>query len=184
MKGYAIASLGAVLLALAAGAVAQPRSDWEEKLEERNWQEGELKLPAYPKAENLLEYEASAASSFRFLVDADSISATSDGVVRYTLVARSTAGTESVSFNGLRCKARAHRVYATGHSADKNWSAAFDSQWKELQPRAFSRPHQALMRNFFCPAGIAITSRDEGVDALRRGAHPQAVGSPASLGRY
>ena len=105
-------------------------------------------------------------------------------MVRYTLLARSTTGAESVSFNGLRCKGGMHKVYASGRSADKSWSVARDREWKELQARSVSRPHQALMRDYFCPAGIAITSRDEGIDALRRGGHPHAVGSPSSLGRY
>ena len=61
--------------ALFVNAFAQPKSDWEIKMEERNWTEGELKLPPYPKPENLIEFEASAANPFRFFVDSLSIAA-------------------------------------------------------------------------------------------------------------
>ena len=30
-------------------ALSQPKSDWELKHEDREWQEGEVKLPEYPK---------------------------------------------------------------------------------------------------------------------------------------
>ena len=53
-------------------AISQPKSDWEIKMETRDWQEGEVKVPGYPKPENLVEFEASAASRFRFFIDTQS----------------------------------------------------------------------------------------------------------------
>lgn len=175
-----------VLLSVAAGlplaATAQPKSDWEIKMEERNWTEGEQKLPLYPKSENLIEFEASAANPFRFFVDSLSIAAGKDGAVRYTLVARSSSGNDNVSYNGLRCKTNAHKVYANGRS-DKTWAVARESGWKELQPKTVSRQHFALMRDFFCPAGSPIASAQEGISALRRGSHPDAVSSHSNFSR-
>ncbi len=151
-------------------------------MEERNWQESDVKLPEFPKAENLIEFEASAASNFRFFVDGQSLVAVKDGAVRYVLVARSATGAESVSFNGLRCKTSAHKVYATGRN-DKTWAMVPNSEWKELQPRTVSRQHLALMRDFFCPSGVPISSREEGIDALRQGIHPHAVSYQPGVGR-
>jgi hypothetical protein len=161
-------------LAFLGNAIAQPKSDWEIKMETRDWQETEIKLPAYPKAEDLLPFEASAASTFRFFVDGQSIVAGRDGAVRYTLVARSASGAENVSFNGLRCKTNAHKVYATGRQ-DKTWSPVPNSEWKALEVKTVTRQHIALMRDFFCPAGSPILTREEGVAALRQGIHPHAV---------
>jgi hypothetical protein len=177
-KSALLVSLAALLPAF---AVAQPKSDWEIKMEERNWQEGDVKMPDFPKPENLLEFEASAANPFRFYVDGNSILAGADGAVRYTLVARSTSGAESISFNGLRCKTRAHKVYANGRS-DKTWSPVPNSEWKELQLKTITRQHIALMRDFFCPAGVPISTREEGVDALKRGIHPHAASSQTNFG--
>jgi hypothetical protein len=161
-------------IALAGSAVAQPKSDWEIRQETRDWQEAEFKMPAYPKSGDLIEFEASAASPFKFFVDSQSIIAGSDGAVRYTLVARSPSGAESVSFNGLRCKTYAHRVYATGR-ADKTWAPVPNSEWKALQLKTVTRQHIALMRDFFCPAGTPIVTREEGIQALRQGIHPHAA---------
>lgn len=162
-------------------ASTQPKSDWEIKMEERIWQEADVKLPEHPKPENLIEFEASPANPFRFFVDSQSLAPTKDGVVRYTLVARSRSGAESISYNGLRCKSNGHRVYATARP-DKTWSPV-GGEWKELQLRTVSRQHLALARDFFCPAAVAIASRDEGVNALKRGIHPDAVSSHSNFTR-
>lgn len=174
---------GAIAAAvLAGGALAQPKSDWEIRQETRDWQEGEFKMPAFPKAADLIEFEASAASTFKFFVDSQSIIAGSDGAVRYTLVARSASGAESVSFNGLRCRTHAHRVYATGR-ADKTWAPVPNSEWKALQLKTVTRQHIALMRDFFCPAGSPIATREEGIEALRQGIHPHAASYQPGEGR-
>jgi len=175
---------GGFLLAGAAAtcALAQPKSDWEIKLEERDWKEGDIKLPAYPKQEDLIEFELLGTANFRYFVDGASLIAGEDGAVRYTLVARSGSGVENVSFNGLRCKTRAHKVYATGH-ADKTWAEARNSDWKDIQLKAATRMHALLMRDFFCPGGLPIMSRKEGIDALRNGIHPDALSNHPGLGR-
>ena len=121
------------------------------------------------------------ATSFRFFVDSQSIDI-GGGVVRYTLVARSQSGSESISFNGLRCKTGSHRAYATARS-DKTWSRIRDSEWRELQPKTVTRQHFALMRDFFCPGAVAILSRAEGIDALRRGMHPNAISNHTNFAR-
>src|SRR6185503_11983260 len=121
------------------------------------------------------------ATNFRFFVDSESIQV-GGGVVRYTLVARSPSGSENVSFDGLRCKTGSHRAYATGRS-DKSWSKFRDSQWRELQPKTVTRQHFALMRDFFCPGAVTIMSRNEGVDALRRGMHPNAISNHTNPNR-
>jgi hypothetical protein len=180
IRRYLIAAAGALLVCTF--AFAQPKSDWEIKLEERDFKERELKLPEYPKEDNLIEFEASAATNFRFFVDSLSLSAAPDGVVRYTLVARSPSGAESISYNGLRCKTNAHRVYATARS-DKTWSASGGGDWKELQPRTVTRQNLALARDFFCPAGVPIASNIEVVRALKRGSHPDAVSSHSNFTR-
>lgn len=177
---------GAVCLAIAAAsfsaAQAQPKSDWEIKLDESEWKEGDIKLPDYPSPQNLIEFESLAAGNFRFFVDGQSLSAGADGAVRYTLVARSGSGVENASFNGLRCKAGTHKVYATGRS-DKTWAPVPAGDWKTIQLNSAARQHVILMRDFFCPSGVPIMSREEGLDALRKGFHPYAPGNHPGMGR-
>ena len=144
--------------------------------------EEDVKLPAYPKDENLIEFEVRPAGSFRFYVDAASVASGADGIVRYAVVVRSSSGAENVSYDGLRCSADAHRVFATGRSAEQTWLPARTSEWKRLALGALGRHHLVLMRDFFCPAGIAISSASEGVDALRGGGHPHAISTIRQFG--
>jgi CNP1-like family protein len=99
-----------------------------------------------------------------------------DGVVRYTLVARSPQGAESVVFEGMRCATREVRGYATGR-ADGGWSRR-DTPWRAITPRSVQRWHDALAAEYLCPGGTAIHGAAEGVDALRRGGHPRSMHAP------
>jgi hypothetical protein len=155
-----------------AGAGAQPQSDWERQQEGRQWREGEVALPAAPRPADLLPFFVSAASDFRFFVDRAALSVGGDGVVRYTLVARSPQGAESVSFEGIRCSTREVRHYATGR-ADGTW-LRHDTPWRRIEARSVQRWHNALAAEYFCPGGIPIGSAAEGADALRAGGHPRA----------
>lgn len=149
-----------------------PKSDWERQEEERNWKEIELALPAPPKADGLIAFFVTSASRFRFFIDARSLSVGGDGVVRYTVVARSPSGYDNVSYEGIRCKSGAYRVYAIA-SGDK-WSRA-NADWKQIESNVTVPLQRQLERYYFCPLRVAIQNAAEGVDALRRGGHPLAA---------
>ena len=167
--------LPALALALWAGLIAaQPKSDWEIEVERRGWKEGEYKLPALPRPEDLIEFFVSAASNFRFFVDPQSLSVGKDGVVRYTLLARSPSGAENITYEGIRCAAGSVRVYAYGRPGG-SW-AERDSDWRPIEPKSLQRWHNALWREYFCPMKVPIFDPAEGIDALRRGGHPNAAG--------
>jgi hypothetical protein len=143
------------------------KSDWELEQEERNWREGEVRVPSYPKAENLIEFFVSAASSFRFFIDRASLSVGKDGVVRYTLVARSPSGAENVSYEGIRCRTGIYKVYARGRS-DGTWSER-PGDWRAIEPKSVQRWHNELRRDYFCHQNMPIHDAREAIEALRRG---------------
>ncbi len=131
---------------------------------------GPLKLPAWPKEENLVEVYVSDATRFRFFVDAAALTVSDDFVVRYTLVARSRSGVDNVSYEGMRCGgAGLVRIYAYGQGG--RWSAQ-KSEWRDIDPSSSPRWHRELRSRYFCPNGGSIHSAAEGLDALRRGGHP------------
>ncbi len=172
------ALVAAACAALALQAAAQPtqripgqapaeKSDYEiEQERRRGLMEGEVKLPPYFKEGDLIEFEVTRASSMRFYVDHASISVGKDLVVRYTLVARSPQGAENVSYEGIHCKGGTFRVYAFGQSGGK-WRPV-DLGWQPTD-KLWAR---VLRREYFCPMHRAIFTVAEGVDALRRGGHP------------
>jgi hypothetical protein len=167
------------VVALTAAAQQQHKSDWEEKYEERLREQRLLDesvkmLPAFPKRENLIEFTVSAASDFRFFVDAASLSV-SDGAVRYTIVARSPSGVENIAYEGLRCDTRQYRMYATGRP-DGTWVARL-TPWRDY-PRATAVSWQhTLAGQYFCPSNReTVANEKEAAEALRAGGHPVVKG--------
>lgn len=136
------------------------KSDWEREHEARLLPEEQaVALPPYPSRGELLEFSRRPTSEFRFFIDASSLSV-ADGIVRYTLVARSAAGAENVSYEGMRCETGEVRIYAVGR--DGGWSGK-PGKWSSQRPW-----HRPLYREYFCPFKQPIRSRDEGLEALRR----------------
>ena len=192
------ALLGALLAAIAAGTAwaqntndprypsgpvprgAQDRSDWEIEQERRQEAAGAPSLPAWPKDGNLVEFRGGNVSTFRFYIDAASLSVSKDLVIRYTLVARSPSGVTNVSYEGMRCEgAGSVRIYAYGQ--DGRW-APQRSEWREIEHNVAQSWHGELSSRYFCPNRVTIQSAAEGLDALRRGGHP-SVDSQTQLGR-
>jgi hypothetical protein len=162
----------AVLLwaaSVASPAAAQTQSDWERARGDRDWKESEVGLPDPPTSGALIEFFVSAGSNFRFFIDRASISVGTDGVVRYTLVARSPSGAENTSYEGIRCSSASYKVYAVGQGA--GWSRA-RSDWKPIEAKSVQRWHQALRDEYFCPFNVLVSSAAQAVEHLRRGGHP------------
>lgn len=152
-------------------AAAQPKSDWERENEERLKQSEEV-VVAPPPLERaaLVELQLETPTDFRYFVDAASLSIGADRIVRYSLVARSPSGVETITFEGLRCSGE-YRVYAVGRPGDGGWSGR-PGQWRAV-PRDPRSGQSALLRSYFCPArNTAIQSAAEGAGALRAGGHP------------
>lgn len=146
---------------------------FEDDPDEPKWQEGEVTLPDFPKEENLVEFEVSAATANRFFVDAQSIGVGADGVVRFSLVIKTAGGATNVSHEGLRCEALEQRLYATGR-VDGRWAKVRKSEWRPIENKPINRYHASLSRHYFCPNRSPIRNPDEGREALRLGKHPAA----------
>ncbi|MBE7461830.1 MAG: CNP1-like family protein [Zoogloeaceae bacterium] len=138
--------------------------------EEKKWAEQEAKLPGFPKASDLIEFDAGAASRNRYFVDGSTLSIGEDKVVRYVVVVKTQGGATNVSFEGLRCDAKLRKLYAFGRS-DESWSKSRNPEWEPVRPGSYQA---VLSKEYFCPRNAVIFKAEEGVDALRRGGHPEA----------
>ena len=137
--------------------------------------EAAVKLPAYPKEQELLPFKVQPQTALEYFVDRTSVSVYNDGVdaiVRFTVVARS-AQAENVSYEGFRCIERERKVYAYGRR-DGTWLPVKDSGWLPLGPRVTAGFRYELFWNYFCPKRRAIANSRQGVDALRLGGHPDS----------
>ena len=151
-----------VLTALAPSAQAQDLDT-----ETKPWREIEAALPAYPRTENLVPLIAGQASGHRFFVDASSLSIGSDGVVRYTLVIRTSGGAMNVTHEGMRCNERVLKIYAVGQK-DGAWQQARDPQWRRLEYRSINNHHGILHSDYLCDGREPVKSTQEMVRRLRQ----------------
>jgi len=158
-------ALGLVLPIVAAAQTPTPEGGADDGA---RWGEVQQQLPEFPKPEDYLPLQVSATTSFAFFVDAKSISVGKDGVVRYSLIARSGEGVLNVSFEGIRCSSRQFRVYAYGRP-DNTWSEMRNSQWQQIPPDARNAQRAVLFGDFFCQVRGIIGTPDDLVRALRRG---------------
>jgi CNP1-like family len=161
-------------LMLPLAAWAQTRDPDGNFKEDGRWEEVRAQLPEYPKPENYLPFRVSETTSFEFFVDAKSVSVGKDGVVRYSLIAKSSDGALNVSFEGIRCLDGKFRIYAFGRP-DKTWSEARGAIWQAMPADARNAQRTALYGEYFCPGGGIIYTSEEGAQALRAGRHPRGT---------
>ena len=154
-----------------AAACAEPKRFPAEDFDAKSWEEQKTLLPPYPKPAALMPIYVSPAVPFEFFIDRASVSVGKDGVVRYTLIARSASGAANVSYEGVRCETSERRVYALGRS-DGAWSRSRNSQWVPIL-RVQPNPQTALADDFFCTEGGRAQTADGALRALSRGNQPR-----------
>ncbi len=116
------------------------------------WNELQHQLPPYPKPENFIPITLGARSSNEFFVDYASLSTGADGVVRYSMVIRSPAGAETVSFEGMRCETGERKLYAFGRNNANGgeWSRNRYAKWEPIQGRGLNDFRRELFYHYFC----------------------------------
>lgn len=160
-------------LLLSASAVAQWEGwDYEFDQGKKPWSEIQAQIPPYPRPQNLIEFEAGAASPHHFYIDSESISVGGDGVVRYTLVIRTSGGATNVTYEGMRCDMRQQKYYAIGRN-DGTWSRARDPQWRRIEYKEVNRHHGVLYTDFFCNGKVPVKDAKQALDLLKYGSRPR-----------
>lgn len=129
--------------------------------------ESEVVLPAAPQKADLLPFYVSPSTTLDFAVDAKSVSVTSDGIVRFTLVVTSAAGASNISYEGIRCSSNEKKLYAIGQ-ADGKWVAARRDAWDPIRDVGANRQHAALSKDYFCDTGIISGKAATLVEQLRK----------------
>jgi hypothetical protein len=165
-----LSTLTLLALPLAAAAAA---THFDEDYDKKPWSEMEVQLPAFPEKEDLIGFTVTLRASMSYFIDGKSISAGSDGVLRYTLVIVSAAGAQNISYEGMRCETAERRLYAFGRS-DKTWSKARSNEWIPIHG-AVTDPRVELYVNYFCKVGATtIMNADDARRALRERGRPAA----------
>jgi hypothetical protein len=163
----------AALAQLAGAAAAQdpqyPGGYRPQFEEDKPWEEQKWALPPYPAEGDLVRFDVGNNSAFQFFVDSKSVSVDKDGVVRYTLVARSASGALNVSYEGIRCESHERKLYAFGR-ADRTWAQARNAEWARIASAKTypNNQHAVLAEEFFCPAQGGVRNTEDAIASLRR----------------
>lgn len=150
-----------------------PKFDYNPEFDDKPWEEVQAQLPAFPRPENLLRIDTGPGGGFDFFVDSESIAVGNDGVVRYTLVARSSGGALNVSFEGIRCSTRERKLYGFGRP-DGSWSKARHSEWTPITRVQVNLQHVALADDYFCPQRAIVRDVEEAKRVIRAGGNTAA----------
>ncbi len=133
----------AFCLALVSACWAQSPADDPE------WAESQVPAPPAFDISRLLHFDVSVHSSMVFGVDPATLLLTSDGVVRYVVVATSPSGVRNVFYEGLRCATAQFKTYGWNSSNGK-WQLADKPTWRSIYAHMPSKHALALARNGLC----------------------------------
>jgi hypothetical protein len=157
-----------VLAAFALPAPAQRNWDADFDDEKKSWKEIEATMPVYPKTETLVPFDGGGASGHRFFVDAPSLAIGADGVVRYTLVVKTTGGATNVTYEGIRCEERHQKTYAVGQASGA-WVRARDPKWRRIEHQAINNHHGVLYSDYLCQGKETAKSVKDVLQRMRYG---------------
>ncbi len=133
------------------------------------WKEATLELPEMPAERDLIPFRVGPGASAAFYVDGRSLQLGSDGIVRYTLLVRAAGGAENLSYEGIRCETAERKLYAIGRGASE-WVLPRNAEWQRISDNSLNRQHAVLAKEFFCPPGSVLPTRDEILGLLRNAA--------------
>lgn len=163
MKIERIYALGLLMVALS--SAAQVFSDVDP-----DWKESDTPTPPSFSQTRLIPIDMPPYVSLRFGVDPQTISVTSDGIVRYVVVASNASGSLNAMFEGLRCATGEVKTYARA-SANAQWSIVQNPGWQSLKGNQSSRHALSLARQGACEGRTSRSSTDAIVKMLKN-PHP------------
>jgi len=160
-----------VLLLLLLSACAAKKEFKEAFNTEQPWVEQLSQLPPYPDVNNLIAFNVQTSADYQYAIDPESISIGEDGVIRFTLVSRSSSGATNINYEGIRCETYERKLYAIGRD-DKTWSKPRTSEWQVIDFVRQFYAQRELSRNLWCPDRQTVRTREEAISVLKTGKNP------------
>ncbi len=140
------------------------------------WKEETTQLPTYPKNSDLLKIMGPAAyRNYQYLIDGKTLTVGSDGVIRFSLVIRSSSGSDNVLFDGLRCHTgqAIHYAYGiTNNEGQKSFNKKTKPQWKPFRSDGVMGYSTLLAMSYFCDPNSVPLTRHEIIQNIKYGKGP------------
>lgn len=146
MRSVALALVFCALSAQAQGLVDNP-----------DWQETEVPAPPAFSTDHLMAIEMPHYVTLKFGVDPATLAITTDGIVRYVMVATNASGSVNAMYEGIRCATGEVKTYARTTS-NGSWSVTKEPQWRDLSDNLPSKHAIAFARQGACDGRAAAAS--------------------------
>lgn len=140
-----------------------------------DWKEVDVPPPPAFSNDRLIPVDMPAFVTLKFGVDPATLTVTSDGVVRYVMVAANASGASNAMYEGIRCSTGEFKTYAR-FSAAGQWSLVNDPQWRPLRDNNTSKHALALARQGACEGRSAAANNPAQIIAMLKN-------SPRNSGR-
>jgi hypothetical protein len=126
---------------------------------EEGWKEAAVTLPAFPRARDLLPLRAETGDAdYNYYIDVNSVTLTSDEVLRYTVVIQAPGGANNIIYEGIRCATKEVKSFAYG-TRDGRFERMADPEWRYFRSRGAMGYRTALVERYVCDEqGWAVDS--------------------------
>lgn len=126
---------------------------------EETWKEASLALPPFPRAQDLLPLRAETGDAeYSYYIDVNSVTLTSDEVLRYTVVIQAPGGANNIFYEGIRCATKEVKSFAYG-TRDGRFERMANPEWRYLYVRGPMGFRTALVERYVCDEqGWAVDS--------------------------
>jgi len=132
-----------------------------------DWKESDVPPPPAYDMDKLLTFEVTRSSPLVYGVDPAAVSISKvDGIVRYVVVATSSAGAKNVIYEGLRCSTGEVRIYARA-KPDGSWVPVANSEWKSVFDASLPRHSLRFAKTAACQNAAPVSSVRELVRKLK-----------------
>lgn len=122
--------------------------------------------PAYHTS-GLVALDMGPDQALKFGVDPSTLTISKDGIVRYVMVASSTAGAINVMYEGIRCSTGEFTTYARASMAG-SWETVPDPTWRALYDNMPSRHALAFAEQGACFGSAPARSVRDIIQQLKR----------------
>jgi hypothetical protein len=144
-----------------------PQVQAQKVTEDPDWKETEVPAPPTFSLDKLLPLDMPPYVNLQFGIDPATLALSSDGVVRYVVVARNASGSANAMYEGIRCTKGEVKTYARTNSSG-TWVALSNPQWRGLSDNQPSKHAQVFARQGACDAYTPANSVADIIKGLKK----------------
>ncbi len=133
---------------------------------EKPWQEQQIPLPPFPRAQDMIPVRADAADpGYNYYIDVNSVSLSADEVLRYTVIIQSPRGASNIVYEGIRCATQEIKVIAFG-TRDGRFQRMADPRWTFVYTKGPLGYRTTMVELYVCDENGWAIARDAVLERL------------------